>query len=298
MDTKSNGKKSKGKNVKQAAKAPAADAPKAELLPAHPDVKDYSNLPVNERAAFMCKDRIENASKNASTAFYDISMGLLEAYENDYARIWGFTNFSDYVEGSLDMKYRSAYYLVEIGKIVRKFNIDRGQIERIGWTKMKEIAGYISAKPEEAGHYLALAESMSVSNLKEALGSEAKITEGSDARPAIMRLSLKLEGDSANMVNDGLALAYGDIGKEDVNLALSHIIGEWLVARGASPKASTLEDWQSYLEKVYGVKLVKAEEADAIDALLAGGETQAGEDDTALEELLNSTESELDGLVS
>lgn len=268
----------------------------AELLPAERKGAEYSHLPVNEQAAFRCKDRIENAAKSASIAFYDMAMGLLEAYENDYARIWGYENFSEYVEKSLDMKYRSAYYMVEIGKVSRKYEIDRNQIERIGWTKMREIASFIQEKPEEAQRYLEMAENMSATQLKEALSAEVRMTAGREAAPAVMRLSMKLEGDSANLVNDGLIMAYGDIGKEDVALALQHIVGEWLVARGAALASSTLEDWISYLKKTYGVTLVRAEESDSIDALLAGGGQGADVDDQTLEDLLSATEDDLSDL--
>ena len=268
----------------------------AELLPAETRQNDYSHLPINEQAAFRCKDRIEYAAKSASIAFYDMAMGLLEAYENDYAKIWGYENFSEYVEKSLDMKYRSAYYMVEIGKVSRKYEIDRGQIERIGWTKMREIASFIQEKPEEAHRYLSMAENMSATQLKEALNAEVRMTAGREAAPAVMRLSMKLEWDSANLVNDGLVMAYGDIGKEDVALALQHIVGEWLVARGATPTSATLEDWVAYLKKTYGVTLVRAEESDSIDALLAGGGSSTEVDDQTLEDLLSSTEDELSDL--
>lgn len=278
---------------KQAKAAPM----EAELITTEAGTQDYSHLPLNEQAAMRCKARIEGALKGATVAYYDMAFGLLEAYENDYAKIWGYDNFADYVEKSLDMRYRSAYYMVEIGKVARTYEIDRVLIERIGWTKMKEIASFITANPDKKQQYLDMAESMSTSQLKEALGSEVRMTEGSGAKPAIMRLSMKLEGDAANMVNDGLALACGDIGKEDVSLAFQHIVGEWLVARGSSPTATSLEDWTAYLEKTYGVKLVRAEAADSIDALLSGREATSASEDAALEDLLNATEDDLDELL-
>ena len=57
-----------------------------------------------------------------------------------------------------------------------------------------------------------------------------------------------------------------------------------------------MENWIAYLEKTYAVKLVRAEEADSIDALLTGDVKTEAEEDMALEDLLNSTEYELDAL--
>ena len=260
-----------------------------ELLPAGKDT--HSGLPLNERKALECRERIETAAKNASTAFYDMSMGLLEAYENDYAKIWGYENFSDYVESALDMKYRSAYYMVEVGKVSRQFAIDRGQIERIGWTKMKEIASFIQEKPEDAKHYIEMAESMSVRQLQDSLRAEVRMTEQREARPAILRLSMKFEGEGADIVSGALTTAYADIGRDDAALAFQHIAGEWLMARGATP-AAALEDWLSYLKNVYGVTLVRSESADSLDALLTGEATTSA-DDLALEDLLSSDRNEV-----
>lgn len=247
---------------------------------------------VHSIQAEKCRQRIEDAIRGANVAFYDLSMGLLEAYENDYAKDWGYDNWTQYVEGKLDMKYRTAYYMVEIAKAVRQLGISKERVQKIGWTKLKEITGVITSKPNESEKYLDMAENMSTSELREALHSEVKLTEGKEATAAIMRMSLKFEGDAAGIMSDGLSLAYGDIGKEDVSLALSHIVGEWLLARGGNVQSSTLEDWVAYIKKVYGVTMVKATDEEGIDALLADRdevmevEATEAEDDAALEELL------------
>ena len=107
-------------------------AVQTELMPK----EATAELSIHEQKAAQCKERIETAHKGASVAFYDMSMGLLEAFENEYPKVWGYENFSDYVEKALDMKYRTAYYMVEIGKVVRDLAIDKGRVQRIGWTKL------------------------------------------------------------------------------------------------------------------------------------------------------------------
>jgi hypothetical protein len=268
----------------------------AELLSAETGgEKDYSSLPARERAAFRCKDRIGDALGKSTLAFYDLSCALLEAYDEDYPKVWGFTNFIDYVESELGMKYRSAYYLVEVGRIIKKYNIDTDQAKRIGWTKMKEITSYIQAKPDEASRYLDMAENMSRRELQDQLSSEVKVTDSAEGRPQVMRVSLKLEADAASILSDALALAYGDLGREDVSMAFQHIASEWLVARGGTPGGVTLETWLQYLEQAYGVKLVRSSPDESIDALLSG-KSSGEDDDAALEELLSSTEDELSQL--
>jgi hypothetical protein len=267
----------------------------SELLPVEAaGTRDYSDLPAREQAAFRCKDRIGDALGKSTLAFYDLSCGLMEAYDENYHKIWGYANFVDYVEAELGMKYRSAYYLIEVGRIIKKFNIDTDQAKRIGWTKMREITSYIQKTPDDANRYLDMAENMSRRDLQEQLQSESevKVTDAVNARPQVMRLSLKLEADAASIISDALALAYGDLGREDAVMAFQHIASEWLISRGGTPSGVTLDTWLSYLENSYGVKLVQSSSDESIDALLSGD--SAGEEDkAALEELLSSTEDEL-----
>ena len=254
-----------------------------------------NEISVHEQAANKCRKRINDALRGASVAFYDMSMGLLEAYENEYAREWGFENFSDYVQQELDMKYRTAYYMVEIGRVIRSLGLDKNRVQKIGWTKLKEVSCALMEKPEDAEKYLSMAESMSSRELRDAMQSEVKVTEARESKAAIMRMSLKFEGDEAGVLSDGLAMAYADIGKEDVNLALTHIVGEWIMARGGTESAATLEDWLAYIKRVYGVNLVRAEAEESLDALLVEATDVTAEapviegeltDDDALNELL------------
>lgn len=252
------------------------------------------NGTIRAEAATACRQRIEDARRSVSTAFYDMSMGLLEAYENEYAKDWGYENFSEYVEKALDMKYRTAYYMVEIGRTVQKLSLPRERVQAIGWTKLKEVTGALNAHPEESERYLTMAETMSTKELQNAL-SEAKMTEQKEARPAIMRLSLRFSGDEANIINDGLALAQQDIGSEDVNLSVQHIFSEWLMQHGSETSTTSLEDWIDFLEKRYGVKLVKAEETGSVESVLTEAPVENA-DEQELNELLNSSADDVSNL--
>lgn len=246
---------------------------------------------LRSQQATACREKINQAVRGANVAFYDMAMGLMEAYENEYAKEWGFENFSDYVQRELDMKYRQAYYFVEIGQTVRQLGIDADRVQKIGWTKMKEITGSMKEHPEDKEKYLGMAESMTTRELIEAVKSEVQITDAKDARPVTMRLSLKFEGDTASMISDGLTLSFGDIGREDVNQGLAYIVGEWMMARGGGAQASTLEQWIAFIEKTFGVKLAKVKEEENIDTILVENLAPKDEevslaDDDALDELL------------
>lgn len=242
--------------------------------------------------ATECREKISHALQGASVAYYDMAMGLLEAYENEYAKEWGFENFSDYVERELDMKFRTAYYMVNTAKTIRSLGISAERIARIPWTKMREISAVLSENKENAEKYLKMAETLSRSQLIEEIKSEIKKTKGTDAKEAVMRLSLVFKGEEASMVSDALNVAYADIGKEDINIGLVHIVGEWLMAHQGSVQSSTLESWVDHIEKAFGVKLVVAEGEDNLDTILADNLSQddiidvTPEEDDALDELL------------
>ena len=255
---------------------------------------NFSDISVREEAAKRCRRRISQALHGASVAFYDMALGLLEAHEQEYHREWGFESFREYVEKELDMKYRTAYYMVEIAQMARNLGIDAERIKQIGWTKMRVITGAISNNPEESEKYLHMAESMSQRDLQNAVRSEILMKEAQESKPAVMRMSLKFEGDSAGILSDALSIAYADIGREDVTQALAHIAGEWLMARGGSASASTLEQWIDFIKKTFGVTLVQTGSEEVIDTILTDTLTPNDEEaidaqlsgDDALDELL------------
>jgi hypothetical protein len=82
-----------------------------------------------------CRRKITAAYRGAAIAYYDIAVGLLEVWDNDYAKDWGYRNFQDFVETELDMKYRTGYYYVEIARAVKKFNISKGQVQKLAGRK-------------------------------------------------------------------------------------------------------------------------------------------------------------------
>jgi hypothetical protein len=241
--------------------------------------------------AQKCRETIESAMTGITKNFFELSAALNEAYGNDYAAIWGFENFRAYVEEQLEMKYRRAMYLVSCGQAIEKLGLKPAQVEKIGWTRFKEVAPRLLENPDAANKYLDMAEKMSTSELKDALKEEDGVSTSKERKgqAAMMRLSMKFEGDAMSVVSDALNLAYSELGSEEVGSAFNHICAEWLMTKGGSVEGVALEDWLTYLEKTYGVKLQKVEGDESIDALLGEGEgevAQTDDEDAELEALL------------
>lgn len=238
---------------------------------------------VRERAALACRQRIESSLRTVASAFYELSMGLLEAYENNYPALWGFRNFRAYVEEHLDMKYRRAIYLVDVARALKNAGVERGRAERIGWTKLKEISGPMQERPEEAPRLLELAGSTSSRELKRRL--KADNADQTSPSPEALRLSARFEGPSQRLMEDALAMAYAELGCQDPARGLAHIAAAWLRAQDAghiraSPEAATepedLDAEIARLEARYGVRLQALEEAERLEALLGKPDPEEG----------------------
>lgn len=282
------GNMAKGKE--KAKKAEKAKKSTETPVEASPQVLDGELLgPESQDRATQVREMIEGAVNNMTVAFYDLAVGLYEAYAKNYAQIWGYQNFEAYVTGRLDMKYRRAIYLVDCGKAIVEIGIDREKVQHIGWTKFKEISALIQKKPEEADRYLALAEGVSASQLKEELRKEVEIKQGREATAGVMRMSLKFEGDAMNVVADAIRIANGELGKEDVHASIGHICAEWLMAKSAVGTASSLDDWLLYLERTYGVRLQRVTSEESLESLLEGGEASAAEE-ASIESMLGGEE--------
>lgn len=217
------------------------------------------------RKAAEVKDRIERSFKNITTSYYDLCLAIYEAYENEYAKEWGYESLFHYAEHRLGMKRRSVFYLLDCAKAIHTAKLGREQVEHLGWTKFKEIAPLIAEDPKRSEALIGLAEEKSS---RELIG-EVKHIKGAKARPDVLRLSLRFDGESMAVVNDAMRIAYGLIGREDPSFAINHICAEWLMLRWGSEIESPLEAWVEFLERAYGVKLQVVTPVDEVEAVLA-----------------------------
>lgn len=82
---------------------------------------------------------LETLRANQQQTTFEMADLLVETHEKNYWADWGFQSFAHYVQESLDIKERQAYYLIQIVTVSRKLNIDRDEIEGIAISKLKEI---------------------------------------------------------------------------------------------------------------------------------------------------------------
>jgi hypothetical protein len=85
--------------------------------------------------------KIQNIKSRMLDGMLDLGELLFEARANSYHLNWGFTSFGEWVEqgSGLDMKERSAYYLISITEKSRQLGITREYLRESKLTKLREI---------------------------------------------------------------------------------------------------------------------------------------------------------------
>ena len=87
------------------------------------------------------RKKIEEIKKSISGRFFDLGELLKEIRDGGYHMTWGFSNFGEWLDTSgLDLKERSAYYLIKIIEMGSELNIPREKLEQVKISKLREIA--------------------------------------------------------------------------------------------------------------------------------------------------------------
>lgn len=124
---------------------------------------------------------IKKAIDGINTNFMDLAEKLGVVHDCDLWEMWGFANFREYVEEELDMKYRRAAHFVQIWNKARELQIDKKDVEKIGWSKFSKIVDHLTSRNKKK--LLSLAMTMSTRNLCRVLNS----TPGRLGRPTKKR---------------------------------------------------------------------------------------------------------------
>lgn len=167
---------------------------------------------------------------------------------------WGFNTFEQYSDDELGIQKRKAYYLTDVWQMVKDFRLPKAKVQKIGWTKMRELKGVIDV--ENAKEILALAAKLSHRQLKEEIFKKYTRKDTKNRTlPTLTTMTFKMQSDESSILTDGLEQAKALIESDNNVTALVHIVQSWLEDLGATPKARTIEDEVKYIEKTYGVKV-------------------------------------------
>jgi hypothetical protein len=212
--------------------------------------------------AIRAKDMVELGYMKLAKCLYDI-------YNQSLYQNWDFLTFENYVDTELQINYRKAMYLVEIYNKALLLNMDMVRLEKLGWTKARELIRVVDQA--NADEWLSVAESSTFKELNVLVKQEKDKTVDRasviDEVPTITTITFKLGMVEHAIIRDALDESSRLINTEDLTLALANICQEWGELKGVVPLQTTLEDHIEHLERIYGRKLVISGIAGSVDDL-------------------------------
>ena len=232
--------------------------------------------------AVRAKDMVETGYSKLARCLFDI-------YNQNLYTKWEYVSFENYVDTELQINYRKAMYLVEIYNTAKMLNMDMARLERIGWTKARELIKIVDE--ENAEEWMGLAENSTAKELNVLIKQAKDVNDNSskvtDEIPTITSITFKLGMVEHAIIRDALDESMRMINTDDLALALSAVCQEWLEQKGASPNNTTLEDYMAHGERIYGKKLVVSG--------IAGSEEEIEEiDEDVVDFALGSNDKEVD----
>jgi hypothetical protein len=226
-----------------------------------------SNASSLREEAIRAKDMVEIGYMKLAKCLYDI-------YTQNVYQVWDFPNFENYIDSELQFNYRKAMYLVEIYNKALMLNMDMDRLERLGWTKAKELIRVVDQSNAE--EWIEIAENSTAKELnfkvKTEKDSQRDKSSVIDDTPTITTITLKLGMVEHAIIKDALEESARLINTEDIALAFANICQEWSESKGIVPILTTLEDHIEHLERIYGRRL-------SIQGTISTHEEEEEEDD-------------------
>jgi hypothetical protein len=208
----------------------------------------------------IVRAEIQDANRQVESEYLKMAKLLNEAYHRDYFIEWGFEDWRSYTENELDIHYRKAMYFVDVWDTVKKLNLPMGQVEKLGWTKMKDLTRVMTEK--NAKEWLEKAKKLSTRELTEEVRVTRKKETGRSEGPETIKLNLIMGEDEGNIVLDAIEEAKKLTESPNEVVALGMICQDWQEMKGAKPTRASLEAHCRFLKKVYGVDVGRVEEAE------------------------------------
>jgi hypothetical protein len=229
--------------------------------------------------ALIAREMVEVGYMKFARCLYDI-------YIQNVYKTWDYPTFENYVDVELQINYRKAMYLIEIYNKATMLNMDMARLEKLGWTKARELIRIVDQTNSD--EWMSIAENSSVKELSFKINTEKDIQEDRasvmDEVPTITTITFKLGMAEKTIISDALEESARLINSEDLALALTSICETWLELKGIVPLQTSLEDRLSILEKEYGRKIVIA--GIASSTTLTEEEEEDDEEKDEFEELI------------
>ena len=116
-------------------------------------------------------------------------------------------------------------YRVKIAEAINTYNIDKGEVLEIGWTKFKELLPFLTKDKRKRAKLFKLAKELTVREL------QSKLAKAEGKKVKSISLSFKFNEDQNNLIEEALNLGKELFKTNDKNRVLEAIISEWLASK-------------------------------------------------------------------
>lgn len=190
---------------------------------------------------------------------YLILAGVLHNIQEESLFLdWGFPSFADYVESEVRFQVRKAQYLTAIWrKFIVELELPYKDMERIGWSKAKELLHVVNEK--NVAKVIETANDTTVDDLRSAVRSKkGDVAEKMGLDPndgggeAIERLTITLVGDQIENVGKALDKAKRVSGSDKKNNLIDLVCLDY----NAGDEVTDLAVLLHRAERTYGVQIV------------------------------------------
>ena len=159
-----------------------------------------------------------------------------------------FESFGEYVFENFGFRERKARYLIEIYSSLVSNMIPYDKVEGLGWTKLKELAKFLTL--DNVDEWVKKAQGLSVSELKSLIAGENKDDDAA-VKPTsdVQSMNFKVHPDQSLVIESALNKAKVDVDTEHDNVALETVCGSYLQPHEAKPMQLTDEMIIKYLQR-------------------------------------------------
>lgn len=179
-------------------------------------------------------NRAEKLAENIEVNYFMLG-GVLKLI-NDNSWFEGFENFDGFVYEHYGFQGRKARYLIEIYDNLVTKQIPWEKVSHLGWTKLKDLAKTLT--PENVDDWVAKAEKCTVLELQALLKAGQVPGEGEKTAKTtddVVKMAFKFKPDQADVVQQALAKAKGELHTEYDTVAMENICAGYV--GGVTPVA-------------------------------------------------------------
>ena len=185
---------------------------------------------------------------------FNICLHLANIYENQLYKDWGFNDFKSYVAtdlASFNIEYRVALYRVNIGKMIKEYNLEENIVNELSYSKMKELFTLVKlddTTSETIEHFINEAKNKTFREVQ-AMVKREKLTD--PYAPTITKVTLTFTSDQRSVFDKVVEVGKSVLNTENISLIIDYVLIDWLSNNNELEKANVnIKDDKDLFERI------------------------------------------------